>query len=179
MKHLGIDTAKRKFDVALILDGKYRTHVFDNSVAGHRQLMVWLVKQVWLVKHDAMQAHACLEATDEYGVVLATFLHDQGLTVSVVNPAQIKGFALCELARTKTDQADAKLIARFCRAHTPPAWQPQAPEIRELQARARRLDALNEMLRMEANRLESAADVVVPPIKHVSEQLEQQIETLR
>ena len=44
MKHLGIDIAKRKFDVALIIDGKYRTHVFDNSVAGHRQLMAWLVK---------------------------------------------------------------------------------------------------------------------------------------
>ena len=173
MKHFGIDIAKRKFDVALILDGKYRTHVFDNSVAGHRQLMAWLVK------HDAMQAHACMEATGEYGVALATFLHDQGLTVSVVNPAQIKGFAQCELARTKTDKADAKLIARFCRAQTPPAWQPPAPEIRELQALARRLDALNEMLRMEANRLESAAEIVVPSIKHVSEQLEQQIKTLR
>ena len=173
MKHLGIDIARRKFDVALISDGKYRTHVFENTVAGHRQLMAWLGKQ------DAMLAHACMEATGEYGVALATFLHDQGLTISVVNPAQIKGFAQSELARTRTDRADAKLIARFCRAHTPPAWQPPLPEIRQLQALARRLDALNEMQRMEANRLESANEIVVPSIEQVGVQLAQQIKVMR
>jgi transposase len=173
MNYLGIDIAKRKFDVALIRDGKYRTHVFENTEAGHRQLLAWLEK------HDGLPVHACMEATGEYGTALATFLYDEGFTVSMINPAMIKGFAQSELARTKTDKADAKLIARFCRAHTPSAWQPAPPEIRQLQALARRLDALNEMLRMETNRLENANDVVVPSIEQVSQQLELQIKAVR
>lgn len=40
--------------------------------------------------------------------------------------------------------------------HQPPAWTPPAPEVRELQALVRRLEALEQMQRMEANRLESA-----------------------
>jgi len=115
LMQLGIDLAKRKFDVALLNQGKYKTRVFDNTPAGYEQLLSWLNKQ------DALTAHACMEATGEYGIELATFLHDHAITVSVVNPAQIKGFAQSELTRTKTDKADAKLIARFCRSHQPSA----------------------------------------------------------
>lgn len=170
---LGIDIAKRKFDVALLNDGKYKTRVFDNTQAGFGQLMEWLEK------HGAINTHACVEATGDYGTELATFLHDHAVSVSVVNPAQIKGFAQSELSRTKTDKADAKLIARFCQAHVPAAWQPPPASVRQLQALARRLDALNEMQRMEANRLDTAHALVVPSIQEVMAQLEQQINIIR
>jgi hypothetical protein len=39
--------------------------------------------------------------------------------------------------------------------HQPQAWEPPAPELRELQALVRRLEALDEMRLMEENRLGS------------------------
>ncbi len=67
-----------------------------------------------------------------WGLDLAAFLYAAGVKISIVNPKQIKAFAESELSRNKTDKLDAALIARFCRAHAPPAWTPPAPEMREL-----------------------------------------------
>jgi transposase len=73
----------------------------------------------------------------------------------VVNPAQIKAFGQSQLSRTKTDKADAALIARFCQMHRPPAWTPPRAEARALQALVRRLESLEQMRLMEHNRLEA------------------------
>ena len=75
------------------------------------------------------RVHACLEATGTYGDALARTLHAHGHTVSVVNPARIKAFAQTQMARAKTDKADALLIARFCALHRPESWSPPAPEV--------------------------------------------------
>ena len=153
---LGIDVSKLKFDVALLRDaGKFKHRVFPNSAAGFSQLTAWLMKQK--VEH----VHACLEATGAYSEALATYLHEQGHVVSVVNPAQIKSYAESHLARAKTDKADATLIARFCSERHPPEWRPLPREVRDLQALVRRLDSLLEMRQMEDNRLEVAATAAV------------------
>jgi transposase len=149
---LGIDISKLKFDACLISEGgKLHHRVFPNTPAGFSQL------SAWLSQHEVGRAHACLEATGAYGEALATYLHDAGHEVSVVNPAQIKGYARSRLSRAKTDKADARLIAQFCAERRPPRWSPLPQEVRELQALARRLDALAEMRQMEANRLDVAA----------------------
>jgi transposase len=149
---LGIDISKLKFDVALLRDnGKFKHRVFPNTPAGFLQLSAWLEKQ------KVERLHACLEATGTYGQALATNLHDAGHVVSVINPAAIKAYGQSRLSRTKTDKADATLIAQFCSERRPPQWQPLPVEIRELQAMVRRLDALLEMRQMEANRLEVTA----------------------
>jgi transposase len=145
---LGIDISKLKFDVCLLRDkGKFKHRVFPNTTAGFLQLSAWLTKQkVELV-------HACLEATGTYSDAVATYLSDAGHVVSIVNPALIKAYAQSRLTRTKTDKADATLIAQFCHERKPPEWQPLAAEVRELQALVRRLEALLEMRVMEENRL--------------------------
>jgi len=86
-----------------------------------------------------------------------------------VNPARIKGFAQGELNRTKNDKVDASLIARFCQAMKPKPWRLPSPEIRDLQALVRRLDALVAMRNQEANRLD---------ISHNSPRLEASINKL-
>ena len=152
---LGIDIAKLKFDVCLLNpQGKLRHKVFPNTASGFSQLAMWLTKQ-----GVTQQVHACLEATGTYGEALAYYLHQDGYTVSVVNPAAIKAFAGSRLSRTKTDRVDAELIARFCLAQQPLAWTPPAPEVRELQALVRRLEALIEMRVAEENRLEAGSVV--------------------
>jgi len=153
---LGIDISKLKFDACLVRDAdKLRHRVFPNTPAGFAQL------SAWLSKHHVGRAHACLEATGTYGEALATYLHEAGHVVSVVNPAIIKAYAQSHLSRAKTDKADSTLIARFCAERHPPEWCPLPGEVRELQALARRLDSLLEMRQMEANRLEVAATAAV------------------
>jgi transposase len=98
---LGIDQAKKKFDVALLLNGKYKSKVFENNPAGFSALLAWLAK------NDVATVHACMEATGTYGEALARFLIEAGHSVSVTNPARIKAFGLSELLRSKNDKTDA------------------------------------------------------------------------
>lgn len=146
---LGIDIAKDKFDVFLQMPSQAYHRSFANRPAGWEQLAKWLQK------HGARPVHACLEATGTYGDEVALFLHDQGHTVSIVNPAQIKAYAESELSRNKTDAGDAALLARFCARQQPRLWTPPPPALRELQALVRRLESLEDMHRQEANRLAS------------------------
>lgn len=114
---VGIDVAKAKFDVALLTpEGKYRSKAFPNDPTGHEHFVDWLDQ------HDARDAHLCMETTGAYGRNLARFLAQQQLLISVINPAQIHAFGKTELTRAKTDKADARLIARYCRMHRPAAW---------------------------------------------------------
>ena len=170
---LGIDVAKQKIEVALLVEGKIKNKSFKNAAEGFEALAVWLRKL------GRERVHACLEATGNYGEDLAIFLHEAGHTVSVVNPARIKGFAQSELIRTKTDKIDAGIIARFCLAMKPEAWTPPSPEIRSLRALARRADNLIDMLTQEKNRLGTAHDSVIPLIKEHIVYLEDEIEKLR
>lgn len=86
---VGIDVAKRKFDIALLINNKIKTKVFDNTPAGHKAFEDWLIERSTIPG----QAHLCMEATEPYSEVLATRLVTDGWPVSVVNPARIKGFA--------------------------------------------------------------------------------------
>jgi transposase len=146
---LGIDISKLNFDAALLesSSSKPRHKAFPNTPAGFERLTAWLGENT---------VHACLEATNTYGDALARFLYERGHTVSVVNPARTKAFAQTQAARAKTDKADAALIARFCLLHQPDPWTPPLPEVAQLQALVRRLDALHEMQQMEKNRRDTA-----------------------
>lgn len=170
---LGIDIAKAKFDVALLINSKVKkTKVFDNSPVGFNSLSSWLMKQ------DITQLHACMEATGVYGDELATYLHDQGFVVSVVNPAQVKSFSGAQLNRAKTDKADAKLIAQFYVSMQPEPWLPPPMHVRELQALVQRLAALQQMERQEKNRFDIAAPVIQPSINAVLATIQAEIKVV-
>jgi len=173
---LGIDIAKRKYDVALLKpDGKFRAKAFANTAAGHAELLAWLGRQ------EAGLVHACLEATGTYGLAVSEALADAGHTVSVVNPAAIEAYGRSRLSRTKTDRTDARLIAQFCASHQPPAWIATPREVRELQALVRRLDALEGMRQQERNRLaaEPASAVVRASIQHVIDTIDLEMAALK
>lgn len=167
---LGIDIAKKKFDVALYVSGKYKHKSVANTPAGFEEL------SNWLHRNGADQVHACMEATGILWQALATYLHEAGHVVSVVNPARIKKFGESELSRTKTDKADSRLIARFCERMNPTAWQPEPSEIRTLQALGRRRDALVAMRTQELNRETSTDPTVNSSIESVIAFLDQEIE---
>ena len=146
---LGIAVAKATLVVVLLSGERQQPAEVANTPAGHAKL------QSWLTKRSPEPLHACLEATGTYGDDLAQALVDAGHTVSIVNPARIAAYAKVQAARHKTDQADAALSARFCQRDQPAAWQPPAPELRELRALVRHLDTLQQQRQAEHNRLEA------------------------
>ena len=169
MKHiLGIDVAKAKLDIALRLpDSKLRHKVVENTPAGFADL------SAWLQKHSVTELHACMEATGIYWEAVAEYLTQAGFTVSVVNPAQVKAFGSARLQRTKTDKADARLIADFCAVQSPEPWQVPTPALRELRALVARRAALDAMRTQEKNRLGVARETVRVGIEQHLDYLEQ------
>lgn len=169
---IGVDIAKLKFDVASFCNGKYKHKVFQNNPQGYQQFVDWMA----LLFADAKPL-ICMEATGAYSLPLAEFMVKLGYAVSVVNPAKIKAFANSELSRTKTDKADAKLIARYAQTMQPALWTPPPDNIRILQALNRRVEHLLEMIQMERNRLETAAPTIVESITAVLATLETELKT--
>jgi transposase len=163
MKIIGIDISKRKFDVALLAQGKVRNKVFDNTTAGHQALMKWMDAH----ECPVIDTHLCMEATSQYYEAVATTLFDVGYQVSVVNPLQIKAFGESRLRRQKTDRADAELIARFCEQQKPMPWQPPAAEVKELQRLLARLEAVQEMRVQELNRRHEASGEALESVGRV------------
>jgi transposase len=170
---LGIDIAKQSMEIALLVEGKVKNKTFKNTTEGFEALALWLKKL------GISQVQACLEATGNYGEELAIYLHEAGHSVSMVNPARIKGFAQSELIRTKTDKIDAGIIARFCLTMKPEAWIPPSPEVRSLRALVRRADSLIGMLTQEKNRLATAHESVIPLIKEHMDYLKKDIKKVR
>jgi transposase len=137
MDVLGIDLAKLSFDATLLTaTGAQHYASFSNSAEGFTQL------QAWLIEHEVSELHACMEATNIYWEALATWLHAHGYSVSVVNPARIKGYAQASMQRNKTDKLDSAIIAAFCAKHQPSVWEPQSEEQRRLRALVRQRDDL-------------------------------------
>ena len=171
---IGIDISKSTFDAAILLENnKLKTKKFDNQSNG------FLAFIEWFKKHH-LNPHICLEATGIYGEALATYLYEAGYEVSVVNPAQIKGFAQSELARNKTDKADSQLIARFCKAIHPRLWKPKSPHVRELGALVRRLQGLQGIHHQEVNHLEAAISATIrTSIETIVQHLEKEIAQLK
>ena len=170
---LGIDVAKAKLDCALLRpEGKWRNKVVENTPKGFLNLAAWLEAQ------GACEVLACMEATGIYWEAVAEFLAARGLTVSVINPAQIKAFGASRLVRTKTDRVDAQLIAQFCHERRPQPWQAPLAAEQTLRALVLRLDALQAMRTQESNRIEVAREAVRPGIEAHLAWLDQQIEAI-
>lgn len=153
MDTLGIDLAKRSFDATLLRADGSRVHeLFTNDATGFTAL------QHWLAKAAVSELHICMEATNVYWQALAGVLHALGFTVSVVNPARIKGFAMAEMQRSKTDKLDSFIIASFCAKHQPQAWTPPSQAHATLRALARHRDDLIQTRIQQQNRLQTTTE---------------------
>jgi transposase len=177
---VGIDVSKRKLDCALLHNnGKIKSKVVSNDRAGFTLLNVWLQNSGAVFE----STHLCMEATGPYSEQAALALVEFGWVVSVVNPARIKGFAQSELARNKTDRADAALLARFCAAMCPSEWTPPSRAYRQLRAMVERLQALKDMHQQESNRLEAhlacGEAMVLSNVKDHIDWLDKQISKLQ
>jgi transposase len=172
MTILGIDVGKEYIDCELLDDKGARKRV-PNTVRGFEQVVSWLRNR------KVRKVHACMEATGGWSEELAFFLQEHGHVVSIVNPMQIRAFGQSELSRTKTDRADAALIARFCQAMHPGPWEPPTPAERRLRQLVRRRRSLIEMRTQELNRLEApGSENVQKSIRKLIGTLDEEIDEL-
>lgn len=153
---VGVDLAKRKFDVCLLKDGKTLRRTMTNDAKGARQLLVWLASEGC----EAARTRVAMEATGCYGRTLSLYLHAQGVVLHVVNPAWIAHHGGAKGRRTKTDKADAALIADYCRVNAQKLhpWAPPSAAIDLLRQLLMRRAQLTESAVVESNQREALVD---------------------
>jgi transposase len=145
---VGIDVSKDKFDVAYSHLTKGKT--FAYTKAGLKKFLLSL--------KEFDEPFICLEATGGLERELARTLHENGCSVAVVNPRQIRNFARASNQLAKTDQIDARIISQFAETMQPRttlALTTSQQKIRDFTARRRQL---SKMLVQERNRLGSTVD---------------------
>lgn len=186
MAMIGIDVSKAKLDCLWLQDpvtGKVKTRVFTNNSSGYAALLDWVHTQS---KDTLGSVHFIMEATGIYHEALAYCLYRAGAQVSVVNPAQVRAYAKSLGTRTKTDKKDRMVLARFGASQPLRLWQPEPEEVRKLKALIARIEAVDQDIQREKNRLEKAeiaqiAEEIITSIQTVQAHLEKEkarLETL-
>jgi len=163
MFYIGIDVSKAKLDCSLLLDAtstKRKSKSVANNKAGIADLLEWAGKQGVL----PAELHAVMEGTGVYHEQAAIALCDAEVTVSIVNPAQVKNFGKGLAVRTKTDGIDSLVLARYGALLKPATWTPPSQEARALQALLSRREAIAQDLRREQNRQEKADATDTPEL---------------
>jgi len=148
---IGIDVSRLHLDAGWIDEQGKKVH---RRVLNSEKGFAALLQEV------PATAHFVMEATGTYYFNLALFLHQAGRFVSVVNPAQIKGFLKSDLSRSKSDKSDSFSIAKFAGERQPAAWNPHERDVYEL----RQLMTLDDRLQhqiVELGNLEEAFSAMV------------------
>lgn len=162
-KIIGCDVSKDTIDVFVLRAGK--SIKISNNPDGFNQFVELLPDK---------NQHVCMEATGSYYEAFADYLTGEGYPVSVVNPLKIKAYAEATFTRNKTDKQDAKLIARYCRDHRPPAdYKTPTTEEYRTKRLLSHIRQLNKQIVSVKNRIEVAED------EFISEQLGGQLEDLQ
>jgi transposase len=164
----GFDVSKDSIDFFSI-DGSGKSG--GQKVAYTREGLKSLSRKV------PLGSHCVLEVTGPYHLKLATWLYQQGYAVSVVNPLVIKRFTQMRLVRTKTDKADAQMIASYAQTERPPLWQPPAKYMVQLKQMETTLEMCVGNRTAYSNELEAfeATGMVDPSVRSLLKKSIEQI----
>lgn len=148
----GMDVSAAQLVVALEEgdSGRWLQRSFPNRASGHQALIQWLQK-------SGIQVRVCLEATGVYSLDIALALHAaSGLEIAVLNPKMVNRFA-ATLCRSKTDPADAQVLAEYARRMPFQSWHPPQAAALELRAITRHIAALGQQHTRQSNRLHAVS----------------------
>lgn len=106
----GIDISKEWVDVAVISQSISTCRNFGNCKKGFRAMLSWLKT---FAKTNEMLV--CTEHTGLYGLPLWSYLAEHNICLVVENALQIN--RSMGIRRSKTDKADAQMIARYIKLH--------------------------------------------------------------
>jgi len=109
MISVGIDVSKEKSTVCILKP--YGEVVSSPYEVMHTETQ--LSKLVSMIQHFDDEVKVIMEATGNYHLALLSFLKEQGIFVSVINPLVMKKYANMTLRKGKTDKQDAIKIANY------------------------------------------------------------------
>ena len=174
---LGVDVSKATLDAVLWLgeSRKGYTTQSGNDAAGVRKLLAWACAKSGLTAADC---RVVVEATGVYHEVGAQVFHDGGCEVVIANPKRVRDYAKGQGLLTKTDAVDARMLAHYgAQGDELQVWIPPPVEVRVLRAVVARLDAVEQDLQREENRLEKAQATDTPQV--VTDSLQRSLSALR
>lgn len=144
---IGFDVSKNFFDLAYLKSkGQWFCKQFDYDSKGLAQM----------TKTIPVNSICVMEATGPYYLRLANYLYEKGFKVCVVNPLVIRRYSQMLLKRTKTDKADAKLIATYGKLHQPKLWNPSEKSIQRIRHINSVLESLIKDKTQWSNKIEAA-----------------------
>lgn len=112
MNIIALDISKSTADCHLKRsNGITDTLKIENTLSGCLKLHKWIKSQ------RVRKVIIAMEATGIYYQIVADYFAKY-YPVTVINPFKISSYAESQLSRTKTDKADAKLIAEYTSRHT-------------------------------------------------------------
>ena len=141
---IGIDISKDTFTACLCLRDSSgdldftKVESFANEKTGFNQLMRWAKKYV----KTEYSLSFLMEATGVYHENLAHHLHKIKKEVHVVLPNKSHHYFRSLNVKSKTDELDARVLARFGVERNHPSWRPADPVLGELRNLTRYLDQL-------------------------------------
>jgi transposase len=120
---LGIDLAKVSFFYRL--DDASGKCIDSGNWKNNPRAVIQFIEHIKTLLEGSLEAlHAGMEATGRCDAHLFPALHQAGARVSIINPAQVKYFAVSLNRRSKNDPMDTTTIARFVRERQPMATEP-------------------------------------------------------
>jgi transposase len=140
----GIDTGKRKLDVAI--DGSGEPLQVENTAEGHKVLVAWLQR------HKVKRIG--IEASGGYEQPVVAALRRKRFVVIVFQPAQVRAYAKFHLQRAKNDKIDAALIAA-CTAAVKQIHPAPDPRLTPFAEHLTMIDQIGEDIMKLKNRIES------------------------
>jgi transposase len=153
-KSIGIDVAKKKLDVSFFNGKEHQQLNCDYTEMGMGDI-------VQRIEQDRRSNFTItMEATGTYHLRVATFLHEKGYNVSVVNPLIIKRYSEMKMLRAKTDPVDARLIAEYGYEQKAAIFKPRMPECQELLDLLKTIDGFYQIKTQNRNRLEALTQSV-------------------
>ena len=172
---VGIDIAATSCAVAWMRSGAQPTRAITikQTAAGFADLQ----HQLLAIEPDPNAVLVVLEATGTYWMRLATYLHEAGFAISVINPAQAHAFAKALLKRSKTDAIDAQTLTELGARLQPECWSPPPQVYTELAQRLVQRDGLVAARTQFRNQLHALLQQPIV-IESVRTRLERLIATL-
>lgn len=143
----GIDTGKRKLDVAI--DGSGEPLQVENTAEGHKVLVAWLQR------HKVKRIG--IEASGGYEIPVVTELRRKRFVVVVFQPAQVRAYAKFHLQLAKNDRIDAALIAA-CTAAAKKIHAAPDPRLQPFAEHLTLIEQIGEDIKLYKNRIETCRD---------------------
>lgn len=148
---VGVDVSKKHLDVHLLPDN--RSLRVQNSRDGLRELLRLLPAPG--------SCRVIAEATGGYQRLLVAELVSAGHLVSVVNPRRVRDFARADNRLAKTDQIDARTLARFGQVYELRTVEKTSESQGELQALVAHRRHLIDVRTAQQNRLDTQTSPAV------------------